>query len=45
MAVSDLMHKLLLAAALERDSDRAVEIFKEHIQLTADILLENDLKG
>ncbi|OBZ16273.1 GntR family transcriptional regulator [Bacillus sp. FJAT-27264] len=35
-------HKLLLSTVLERDSDRAVELFKEHIQLTADILLNNN---
>lgn len=34
-------HKALADAVLSRDSDRAVEIFKAHIQLTADILFDN----
>ncbi|MGZ7443010.1 GntR family transcriptional regulator [Paenibacillus sp. TH7-28] len=34
-------HKALTDAVLSRDSDRAVEIFRAHIQLTADILLDN----
>lgn len=34
-------HKALTDAVLSRDSDRAVEIFRSHIQLTADILFDN----
>ncbi|UUZ92616.1 GntR family transcriptional regulator [Paenibacillus sp. P25] len=34
-------HKALADAVLSRDSDRAVEFFRAHIQLTADILLDN----
>ncbi|MBB6733491.1 GntR family transcriptional regulator [Cohnella zeiphila] len=34
-------HKALTDAVLGRDSDRAVEIFKAHIRLTADILFDN----
>ncbi|MFB5673926.1 GntR family transcriptional regulator [Paenibacillus terreus] len=33
-------HKALMDAVLNRDSDRAVEIFRAHIQLTADILFD-----
>lgn len=34
-------HKALADAVVSRDSDRAVEIFRAHIQLTADILFNN----
>jgi DNA-binding GntR family transcriptional regulator len=34
-------HKALTDAVLSRDSDRAVDIFRTHIQLTADNLLDN----
>ncbi|MFM9277669.1 GntR family transcriptional regulator [Paenibacillus jiagnxiensis] len=34
-------HKALTDAVLNRDSDRAVEIFRAHIQLTADVLFDN----
>lgn len=34
-------HKALTDAVLCRDSDRAVEIFRAHIQLTADNLIDN----
>ncbi|OIB01314.1 GntR family transcriptional regulator [Paenibacillus sp. LC231] len=34
-------HKALTDAVLSRDSDRAVQIFREHIQLTADVLFDN----
>ena len=34
-------HKALTDAVLNRDSDLAVEIFKAHIQLTAEIVLDN----
>lgn len=34
-------HKALTDAVLSRDSDRAVEIFRAHIQLTADNLFDN----
>ncbi|MDP4096347.1 GntR family transcriptional regulator [Paenibacillus sp. P96] len=34
-------HKALTDAVLNRDSERAVEIFRAHIQLTADILFDN----
>lgn len=34
-------HKALADAVLSRDSDRAVELFRAHIQLTADNLFDN----
>ncbi|WP_145138579.1 GntR family transcriptional regulator [Paenibacillus sp. Y412MC10] len=34
-------HKALADAVVSRDGDRAVEIFKAHIQLTADILFDH----
>ncbi|CAH0122385.1 MULTISPECIES: GntR family transcriptional regulator [unclassified Paenibacillus] len=34
-------HKALSDAVLDRDSDRAVKLFRAHIQLTADILFDN----
>ncbi|GIO31404.1 hypothetical protein J2TS6_25450 [Paenibacillus albilobatus] len=34
-------HKALADAVVSRDSDRAAELFRAHIQLTADILFDN----